>query len=429
MKTLRIVLLTMFILLGVPTAAAYAQPTLGAGLHLSPSGPPTMDIGLFYDDLAPYGYWVDRPAYGWAWAPRDVAPAWRPYTDGHWAWTDRGWTWLSDEPFGWATYHYGRWVLDPAYGWLWVPGNEWAPAWVSWRETDDYIGWAPLAPRRVEVLPASYVFVPARQFLAPDLFAYAVPVVDSVRIFPRTRTVTTYRFVNRRFVNLGVPVTRVERLTGRPVPRYQVVDLSPDLRLRGARIDGNRVALFRPQVKTVRVAPPPGRPVARGAVMTPRNAAALKAARLSAVETDRQLPRALRDRERGGPDREIRSRSDRKAEGRKAEGRQLARRDSNVEKKSSVDRRSSRGPERRMTASEHRTRREVRQRPPTVRHRELRTSQRSPARREISRQHRSGQQQRMRPSRIERHKAGPGPSRGGGHARDGGGKRKPPTRR
>lgn len=433
MKTLRIVLLTMFVLLGVPSAAAYAQPVLGAGLHIGPSGRPTMDIGLFYDDLAPYGYWVDRPDYGWAWAPRDVAPAWRPYMDGNWAWTDMGWTWISDEPFGWATYHYGRWVLDPVYGWLWIPGDEWAPAWVSWREADDYIGWAPLAPRRVELLPASYVFVPARQFLAPDLFAYAVPVVESVRFFPRTRTVTTYRFVNRRFVNVGVPVARVERLTGRPVPRFQVVDLSPDLRHRGARITGNRVALFHPRVEKVRVAPPPGRPVARGAVMTPRHAAALKAARLRTVDTDRPLRRALRDRERtelrqvgqerdrGRVDRELRQ----PTRG-KSEVRQLARRDVDFGKKRSIDRRSSRGPERRMAASEHRVRREVRQRPPTVRHRELRSSQRPHARREISRQHRSGPQQRMRPSRVERHRMA-GPPRGG-HARGGGGKRKPPTR-
>lgn len=34
-----------------------------------------------------------------------------------------GWTWFSDEPFGWATYHYGRWAWDSQAGWLWVPGT------------------------------------------------------------------------------------------------------------------------------------------------------------------------------------------------------------------------------------------------------------------------------------------------------------------
>jgi hypothetical protein len=360
-----------------------------------------------------------------------VAPAWRPYTDGQWALTDMGWTWMSDEPFGWATYHYGRWVLDPVYGWLWIPGDEWAPAWVSWREADDYLGWAPLAPRGIELLPASYIFVPARSFLAPDLVAYALPPVQSVRIFDRTRTVTTYRFVNRRFVNFGVPVDRVQRLTGRPVPRYQVVDLSPDRRHRGARIAGNRVALFRPEVEKVGVAPPPGRPVARGALMTPRDAAALKAARTRHEErTERRqvvarkvaAPDRTIVRERGGPSRELRSQAHRKDE-----VRQLARRDAGSARKQSVDRRSSKPPERRMAAAEHRTRREVRQRPSTVHRREVRASQRPHARREVTRQPRSGPQQRVRQQRPpDRHRAGPGPSRrhgggGGGKAKRGGG--------
>ncbi|MEO8884293.1 MAG: DUF6600 domain-containing protein [Devosia sp.] len=58
----------------------------------------------------------------------------------------RGWYFASDEPFAWAVYHYGRWYDDGDLGWCWVPGNVWAPAWVSWRDSDDYVGWAPLPP-------------------------------------------------------------------------------------------------------------------------------------------------------------------------------------------------------------------------------------------------------------------------------------------
>jgi hypothetical protein len=53
---------------------------------------------------------------------------------------------MSEEPFGWATFHYGRWTRLRNIGWIWVPGDEWAPAWVSWRKSNDYIGWAPLPP-------------------------------------------------------------------------------------------------------------------------------------------------------------------------------------------------------------------------------------------------------------------------------------------
>src|SRR6266545_603329 len=187
-RTTLIVLLTM-LFLGIPSVAAFAQTSVAAGVHIGPSGRTSVDIGFFYDDLAPYGYWVDRPSYGWSWAPRHVASSWRPYSDGHWALTDAGWTWISDEPFGWATYHYGRWVLDPDYGWLWIPGSEWAPAQVSWRESDDYIGWAPLPPPRVDLVAADYVFVPARSFLVADIGGVAVSYVDSARIFPRTRRI------------------------------------------------------------------------------------------------------------------------------------------------------------------------------------------------------------------------------------------------
>ena len=104
----------------------------------------TISISFFYDSMAPYGNWVDYSPYGWCWAPAHVSYGWRPYSDGYWAYTDYGWTWVSYEPWGWAAYHYGRWVDDPYYGWLWVPGTTWGPAWVAWRESDDWCGWAPL---------------------------------------------------------------------------------------------------------------------------------------------------------------------------------------------------------------------------------------------------------------------------------------------
>ena len=64
-----------------------------------------------------------------------------------WVYTDRyGWMWASNEPFGWATYHYGRWGFSKRIGWFWVPVSRWAPAWVSWRQPDHYLAWAPLPP-------------------------------------------------------------------------------------------------------------------------------------------------------------------------------------------------------------------------------------------------------------------------------------------
>ncbi len=145
MKITRNVLFAL-LLLGVCAGAASAQVSVGAGVRVGPQGHASVDLGFFYDSLAPYGNWIERPSHGWVWTPREVSSTWRPYQAGHWVWSDEGWTWLSDEPYGWATYHYGRWYEDPEIGWAWVPGNDWSPAWVSWQEGNDYVGWAPLPP-------------------------------------------------------------------------------------------------------------------------------------------------------------------------------------------------------------------------------------------------------------------------------------------
>ena len=109
-----------------------------------------VSVDYFYDNLSG-GNWIDVEGYGYGWQP-DLAvndQNWRPYADGYWAYTDDGWTWISYEDFGWATYHYGRWANLADYGWTWFPGEDldWGPAWVSWRTGGDYVGWAPLPPR------------------------------------------------------------------------------------------------------------------------------------------------------------------------------------------------------------------------------------------------------------------------------------------
>jgi hypothetical protein len=106
-----------------------------------------VDQSYFYTSLAAHGSWVSSAEFGWVWYPTHRPLGWRPYTVGHWSYADGGdWLWVSAEPHGWATHHYGRWYLDPFYGWVWIPGRVWAPAWVSWRDCDDYLGWAPLGP-------------------------------------------------------------------------------------------------------------------------------------------------------------------------------------------------------------------------------------------------------------------------------------------
>ncbi len=109
-----------------------------------------------YDDLDQYGQWQPSPDYGQVWYPNSVAADWAPYRYGRWAWVEPwGWTWVEDEPWGFAPFHYGRWALIGSR-WGWVPGTVvvgirpvYAPALVA------FVGgpnagvqvWFPLGPR------------------------------------------------------------------------------------------------------------------------------------------------------------------------------------------------------------------------------------------------------------------------------------------
>lgn len=105
----------------------------------------------FRSTLDPYGTWVDDATYGTVWVPSQnvVGQDFVPYQSaGHWVYDDE-YTWVSDYDWGWAPFHYGRWVYGGAYGWEWIPGRVYAGAWVSWRYGWGdwaYVGWAPLGP-------------------------------------------------------------------------------------------------------------------------------------------------------------------------------------------------------------------------------------------------------------------------------------------
>ena len=86
------------------------------------------NVEAFYEPLDQYGDWIQTDDYGYVFRPEvSRRHDWRPYTDGRWVHTGHGWTWQSNEDFGWATYHYGRWTRVERAGWVWVPGREWGP--------------------------------------------------------------------------------------------------------------------------------------------------------------------------------------------------------------------------------------------------------------------------------------------------------------
>src|ERR1700745_1432319 len=88
-----------------------------------------VSIDFFYENLGDGGNWVEGGDYGYCWQPTVAVsnPSWRPYSDGYWAYTDLGWTWISYEDFGWATSPSGGWVRLAASGWARGTGFEVGP--------------------------------------------------------------------------------------------------------------------------------------------------------------------------------------------------------------------------------------------------------------------------------------------------------------
>src|SRR5207247_10094566 len=88
-KQLAAFLLSLVLLLGLPMANrgsdTYAQSQIS--------------FSFFHNTLSSYGSWVNTGNYGSCWRPSGIASNWQPYyTDGHWVYTDYGWTWVSDDP-------------------------------------------------------------------------------------------------------------------------------------------------------------------------------------------------------------------------------------------------------------------------------------------------------------------------------------------
>jgi hypothetical protein len=199
---------------------------------------PTGSYSIFYNKLEPYGDWIETRDYGYVYRPHEAASThWRPYANGRWVYTEAGWTWISEEPFGWATYHYGRWTRLHGAGWVWVPGDEWAPAWVSWRKGGEYVGWAPLPPeaqfdRRsgihtwsdnyYDVGPDQYVFVPAQRFGEQRIERAIVPEQRNLMIVNQTTNVTSITYSNTIIVNQGPSYDELKGQSQVPIQRLRL---------------------------------------------------------------------------------------------------------------------------------------------------------------------------------------------------------------
>jgi len=220
----------------------------------------------FYNDLQPYGNWIDYPGYGYVWQP-NAGSDFRPYeSNGQWVSTVDGWAWASNYNWGWAPFHYGRWLRDPAIGWAWVPGYEWAPAWVMWGQYENSYAWAPLAPGinagfgNTWRAPYDYwSFVPRNYINSSNLNRYVVRNRYNAGVVNNITIINNYNAYNNHQYHAGPDYRDVEQQTHHVIRPVRIANTN---RSGPTRVSGNAFEIYRPQVAANAnglAAPTPGR--------------------------------------------------------------------------------------------------------------------------------------------------------------------------
>lgn len=229
-----------------------------------------------YDDLDDYGEWTPDSDYGPMWFPRNTPPGWQPYTTGYWAYVQPwGYTWEDSAPWGYAPFHYGRWVQWRGR-WGWVPGPPrvrpvYAPAFVAFvgggpgvgievggggvaawfplGVAEPYVPWYRCSPeyvRRVNVTNVNITVI------------HNVTIVNNYNVFIRqastARTVNDIHVNNIRYVNrTNVVAMRADQMSSGARVQTAAIHLNPAQRQQLARA---QIAVARPP------APPPAHPAA-----------------------------------------------------------------------------------------------------------------------------------------------------------------------
>src|SRR5258706_16330251 len=215
----------------------------------------TVSAKVFYEALSPFGQWMYDKTYGYVWTPADKK--FRPYyTNGNWGMTEYGSTWVSTYPWGWAPFHYGRWLYDSFYHWVWVPGTTWAPAWVVWRTSGEYCGWTPMTPGTnisVAMGPSKYVpddwwlLVQRKYFLSREFQSRCEPVRNNPDLLKKTSVNTnTHTESSYEESYLTGPLANQFARTGQNVTLYAIKKMAKPGK---ATVGNNELSLYMPAIE------------------------------------------------------------------------------------------------------------------------------------------------------------------------------------
>lgn len=187
-----------------------------------------IDLGMFF-------VWKPSPDLAVSVGTNPVQSHYTPYSNGQWLNTDAGWYFKAPTPAEEITSHYGRWVSSPGFGWVWVPGRVWSPAWVDWRENENYIAWAPIPPggyivNNIVSTPTieydSYVVVEKRYFIEPLIYSYIIPTTttttNSYVIVKETSPVIGVMVANNVVINRGPDIVNIKNIGGKDVVKIKV---------------------------------------------------------------------------------------------------------------------------------------------------------------------------------------------------------------
>ncbi len=212
------------------------------------------DVSLqtFYDELSPYGTWINDPEYGYVWRPDVDQREFRPYySNGRWAMTEYGNTWVSNYDWGWAPFHYGRWMYNRYNNWVWIPDTVWGPAWVNWRSGSGNYGWAPMGPsinininfgRRYVTPDFCWNFIPQRHIYYNS---YARYYSGRNRVYIQNTVIINNTYINNnRTYYSGPRIDEVRRATNQNVTVYNVSRSSDRT---GSRIENNSLKVYTPR--------------------------------------------------------------------------------------------------------------------------------------------------------------------------------------
>jgi hypothetical protein len=182
----------------------------------------------YADDISFGSFFVWKPAPGLSVGVTagEPAPSYEPYRNGQWMNTEAGWYFKAASEPEEITSHYGRWVYSPAAGWLWVPGRVWAPAWVDWREDENYIGWVPVPPsvyivNNIVIMPPvpeeRYYIVEKKYFVQPSVYKYMYKENKNKIMIKEWRRIDGVMVMNKTVINKGPDMKIIEQHSGHPV--------------------------------------------------------------------------------------------------------------------------------------------------------------------------------------------------------------------